>query len=56
MENVFDFRNQLIEEYSTFSRSFSRISAKDIAAKVEHEYDAGRYWPAWDALVAESQV
>ena len=45
MENVFDFRNQLIEEYSTFSRSFSRIAAKDIAAKVEHEYDAGRYWP-----------
>ena len=30
MENVFNFREQLIEEYSTFSRSFARIDATDI--------------------------
>ena len=45
MENVFDFRDQLVSEYSTFSRSFSKIAASDISAKVEHEYSEGRYWP-----------
>ncbi|MBS7326492.1 MAG: hypothetical protein KIG85_07755 [Thiopseudomonas sp.] len=45
MDNVFDFRNQLVEEYSTFSRSFAKISAPDIRQAVEQEYNAGRYWP-----------
>ncbi len=45
MENVFGFRNQLIAEYSSFSRSFSRIRATDISNKVEQEYKDGRYWP-----------
>lgn len=45
MENVFEFRDQLVGEYSSFSRSFSRISAPDIASKVDQEYDDGRYWP-----------
>ena len=45
MDNVFDFRNQLVEEYSAFSRSFTRISASDIFSEVEQQYDAGRYWP-----------
>jgi ATP-dependent helicase YprA (DUF1998 family) len=45
MDNVFNFRDQLISEYSTFSRSFSKISAVDISAKVEQEYAEGRYWP-----------
>jgi hypothetical protein len=33
MDNVFDFRNRLINEYSSFSRSFSKVSAKDILSK-----------------------
>lgn len=45
MDNVFDFRNRLINEYSSFSRSFSKVSAQDILSKVEQEYDRGRYWP-----------
>ncbi|OYV72533.1 MAG: hypothetical protein B7Z70_14700, partial [Acidithiobacillus ferrivorans] len=45
MENVFNFREQLIEEYSTFSRSFARIDAADIRERVQREYDQGRYWP-----------
>jgi Lhr-like helicase len=45
MENVFDFRDQLVSEYSTFSRSFSKIAAADISTKVEQEYSEGRYWP-----------
>lgn len=45
MDNVFNFRNQLIAEYSSFSRSFSIISAADISHKVNHEYNECRYWP-----------
>lgn len=45
MENVFNFRDELIEEYSSFSRSFVSISASDIKSVVEHEYSEGRYWP-----------
>lgn len=45
MDNVFDFRDQLVQEYSSFSRSFTRIAASDIREEVERQYDAGRYWP-----------
>ncbi|WP_418647633.1 DEAD/DEAH box helicase [Thauera butanivorans] len=45
MNNVFQFRDQLIERYGSFSRSFVRIAAPDIQAEVEHQYAQGRYWP-----------
>lgn len=45
MNNVFGFRDQLISEYSSFSRSFSRIAATDIRDEVERQYADGRYWP-----------
>lgn len=45
MNNVFGFRDQLISEYSSFSRSFSRIAAPDIRDEVERQYAGGRYWP-----------
>jgi hypothetical protein len=45
MNNVFGFRDQIISEYSSFSRSFSRIAAPDIRSEVERQYDNGRYWP-----------
>ena len=45
MDDVFDFRNRLIGEYSSFSRSFSKVAAPDILVKVEEEYARGRYWP-----------
>ena len=45
MNNVFGFRDQLISEYSSFSRSFSRIAALDIRDEVERQYADGRYWP-----------
>lgn len=37
MDNVFQFRDQLIERYGSFSRSFVRIAAPDIQAEVEHQ-------------------
>ena len=45
MNNVFDFRDQLVHEYSIFSRSFSKIAASDIKDEVELQYSKGRYWP-----------
>ena len=45
MNNVFEFRNELISEYSSFSRSFSAVAAEDLRSKVESEYSRGRYWP-----------
>ncbi len=45
MENVFEFRDNVIKEYSSFSRSFTVIRAQDIRDFVESEYAAGRYWP-----------
>lgn len=45
MDNVFKFRDQLVEEYSAFSKSFVSISASDIKSTVAHEYVKGRYWP-----------
>ena len=35
MDDVFEFRNQLVERYSNFSRSFVRIAARDIREEVE---------------------
>lgn len=45
MQNVFRFRDDLVSEYGSFSRSFTKISATDISAKVEEAYQRGRYWP-----------
>ncbi len=45
MNNVFSFRNQLVDEYEGFSRSFTRIESKDLRDYVDAEYDKGRYWP-----------
>jgi superfamily II DNA/RNA helicase len=44
-DNVFQFRDQLIERYASFSRSFVRIAAPDIQGEVERQYAQGRYWP-----------
>ncbi len=45
MHNVFQFRDQLVDEYATFSRSFTDIHAADIKTHVEAEYARGRFWP-----------
>lgn len=43
--DVFRFRDSLVDEYESFSRSFTRIRAGDISSLVEAEYQRGRYWP-----------
>ena len=44
MDDVFDFRNRLIGEYSSFSRSFSRLQHPTFWSS-RREYARGRYWP-----------
>ena len=43
--NVFQFRQHLVDEYSEFTRSFTRIKAEDIQAFVTAEYNSQKYWP-----------
>ncbi|NLJ10861.1 MAG: DEAD/DEAH box helicase, partial [Treponema sp.] len=45
MKDVFQFRNSIIKEYESFSRSFTIIRADDIREYVDSEYERGRYWP-----------
>jgi ATP-dependent helicase YprA (DUF1998 family) len=45
MKDIFEFRKQLINEYKSFSRSFTNIKAEDIRTYVDAEYSNQRYWP-----------
>lgn len=38
--DVFEFREKLVTDYSDFTRSFTRIKARDIKDFVDHEYDS----------------
>ena len=44
--DVFAFRKELIAEYARFSRSFTKIRAKDILDKVNNIYRKEYFWPA----------
>ena len=43
--DVFSLRELLIDQYSSFARSFTEIGAEDIRTQVEAAYDSGRFWP-----------
>ena len=44
--NIFDFRDNLIESYHSFSRSFTKINSPDIAEEVNREcFEKKRFWP-----------
>lgn len=43
--DVFALREQLINDYSEFARSFTSIRAKDIKVELDLAYADGRYWP-----------
>lgn len=45
MKDIFEFRDNLIESFSKFSRSFTRVSAPDIKEVLDEEYGNGRFWP-----------
>jgi len=44
--DVFEFRGKLVSDYAAFTRSFTRIHARDIQTFVDEAYNSGRYWPA----------
>ena len=43
--DVFAFRNQIVEDYERFSRSFVKIRAEDIRRTVDDAYRGGRFCP-----------
>ena len=45
MDDVFSFRDAVIGDYGSFSRSFTKIYADDIRIAVDEGYDKGKYWP-----------
>jgi superfamily II DNA/RNA helicase len=46
MPDIFDFHENVLENFEFFSRSFTTIRAEDIKDKVDAEYADKRYWPA----------
>ncbi len=44
--DVFQFRERLIGDYESFTRSFTKPQAADIQAYLQDRYDAGVFWPA----------
>ena len=49
VQDVFELRKKIIEDYKEFSTSFTKIQASDIKEKIDNEYANGRYWP--DAMI-----
>ena len=47
---AFEFERYLIDSYTQFSRSFTKIQAEDFRNEIEKHYDAGHFWP--DALLS----
>jgi len=43
--DVFEFRNQVIADYSRYVRSFLEIADPNIRRFVEHSFDGGAFWP-----------
>ena len=43
--DVFTLRNQLIDDYERFTRSFTKIKAGDISQIVDRAYSDGEFWP-----------
>ena len=43
--DVFDLRDNLVDEYRQFATSFTFIYATDIRSQIQAIYDSGRFWP-----------
>jgi hypothetical protein len=43
--NVFDLRDRLVSDYSSYTRSFIKIADSRISGKVDSELNAGAFWP-----------
>ena len=47
---AFELERYLIDSYTRFSRSFTKIQAEDFRVEIEKQYEVGRFWP--DALLS----
>ena len=47
---AFQFDRRVVDNYASFSRSFSKIRADDLRDEITCQYDQGRFWP--DALLS----
>jgi hypothetical protein len=45
MKDIFKFHDRVIENFTLFSRSFTKIKASDIEKAVDDGYNQGKYWP-----------
>lgn len=43
--DVFDLRRQIVDDYATFARSFTRIKADDLRRQVDAIYGGDQFWP-----------
>lgn len=43
--DVFDLRRQIVDDYATFARSFTRIKADDLRTQVNAIYANDQFWP-----------
>lgn len=43
---AFEFERGLINSYTGFSRSFTKIRAEDLKEKIKKHYEDGNFWPA----------
>ncbi|MFN7882828.1 MAG: hypothetical protein ACK5PF_07420, partial [bacterium] len=43
--DVFDLRRQIVDDYATFARSFTRIRADDLRTQVNAIYANDQFWP-----------
>lgn len=44
--DIFEFRNRVIQDYSNFARSFTRVDADDLKEYLNTTYDQQYFWPA----------
>lgn len=43
--DVFDLRRQIVDDYATFARSFTRIKSEDLRRQVDAIYSGDQFWP-----------
>jgi hypothetical protein len=43
--DVFDLDRRVVGEYSDFARSFTKMRAADIRARIDEQYSSDRFWP-----------
>lgn len=43
--DVFDLRRQIVDDYASFARSFTRVRATDLKQQIDSIYANSQFWP-----------